>query len=133
MKIKKMIYYICLIFTVLIFALNTYVQAASISSIVQDAKDFTSSEIEENGLVNVTSDKLKTTINIINIAFLTVALITAFISIALMGINFMVQSIEEKAKIKEALIPFCIGAIVSFGAFGIWRIVISIFTTFDSL
>lgn len=98
MKIKKMIYYICLIFTVLIFALNTYVQAASISSIIQDAKDFTSSEIEENGLVNVTSDKLKTTINIINIAFLTVALITAFISIALMGINFMVQSIEEKLK-----------------------------------
>ena len=46
-----------------------------------------------------------------------------------MGINFMVQSVEDKAKIKESMIPWVIGIIISFGAFGIWQITINIFTT----
>ena len=38
----------------------------------------------------------------------------------------MLGSIEEKAQVKEALIPFIIGCIVVFGAFGIWKIVTQI-------
>lgn len=38
----------------------------------------------------------------------------------------MLGSIEEKANIKESLIPFVIGCIVVFGAFGIWRIFVSL-------
>ena len=38
----------------------------------------------------------------------------------------MLGSMEEKAQIKEALIPFVIGCIVAFGAFGIWKIFITI-------
>lgn len=128
MKIRKIVYCVCLIFIVLIFAMNTYVQATSLTSIIQDGKGFTSGEIEDKVQISVESEDLQEISNVINNVFLTVAIIAAFISIALMGINFMVQSTEEKAKIKEALIPFCIGAIVSFGAFGIWKIVVSMFS-----
>lgn len=129
MKIKKILYYICLIFIVLVFTMNTYVQATSLTSIIQDGKDFASGEIKDDVQISVEKEDLQSVANVINNVFLTVAIITAFISIALMGINFMVQSTEEKAKVKEALIPFCIGAIVSFGAFGIWKIAISIFSS----
>ena len=37
----------------------------------------------------------------------------------------MIGSAEEKAQIKDALIPFVIGCIVIFGAFGIWKIFVT--------
>ena len=39
----------------------------------------------------------------------------------------MLGSMEDKAKIKEALYPFVIGCICVFGAFGIWKLVASVF------
>ena len=47
-----------------------------------------------------------------------------------MGIKFMIGSVEEKAEIKAALVPFVIGCIVVFGAFGIWKIVVTIGNNF---
>jgi hypothetical protein len=44
----------------------------------------------------------------------------------ILGIQFIVSATEGKAKIKEKLIPYCIGCIVVFGAFGIWKLVINI-------
>ena len=43
----------------------------------------------------------------------------------ILGIKFMIGSAEEKAQIKDALIPFVIGCIVIFGAFGIWKIFVT--------
>jgi hypothetical protein len=43
-----------------------------------------------------------------------------------LGIKFMLGSIEEKAKIKEVLIPYILGCVVVFGAYGIWRLVITL-------
>ena len=41
-----------------------------------------------------------------------------------LGIKFMISSAEDKAKVKEALIPYIAGCVVVFGAFTIWRLVI---------
>lgn len=131
MKIKRIIYYICLIFIISIFVMNTYVNAAtSLDSIIKGGKDFTSGDIEDSSSlqISVTSDKLQGVSKIINNVLMTVAIISAFISITLMGINLIIQSTEEKAKVKEAMIPFCIGAIISFGAFGIWKLVVTMFS-----
>lgn len=38
----------------------------------------------------------------------------------------MVGSVEQKAKVKDSLLPYIIGCIVIFGAFGIWKIVLTI-------
>ena len=45
---------------------------------------------------------------------------------AILGITFMVSSVEEQAKIKELLVPYVIGCVVIFGAFGIWKLVVGI-------
>lgn len=45
---------------------------------------------------------------------------------AILGIKFMFGSLEEKAEIKEILIPYILGCIVIFGAFGIWKLVIMV-------
>lgn len=46
------------------------------------------------------------------------------VSAAAMGINFLIQSVEDKAKIKESMVPWIIGILISFGAFGIWSLTI---------
>ena len=43
---------------------------------------------------------------------------------AILGIQFITGSVEQKVKVKESLMPFVVGCIVVFGAFGIWRLVI---------
>ena len=61
--------------------------------------------------------------------FLTLYAIAAVISViigGILGIQFMIASAEDKAKIKEALLPYIIGCIVAFGSIGIWRIIISV-------
>ena len=51
------------------------------------------------------------------------------IVITALGIKFMLGSVEEKAKVKETLIPFTIGCIIIFGAYIIWRLVMQLATT----
>lgn len=41
-----------------------------------------------------------------------------------LGIKFMSSSADDKAKVKEALIPYIVGCVVIFGAFGIWKLLI---------
>ena len=44
----------------------------------------------------------------------------------MLGIQFMVGSVDQKAKVKDSLIPYIVGCFVIFGAFGIWKIVLTI-------
>ena len=46
-----------------------------------------------------------------------------------LGIKFMLASAEDKAKVKESMVPYVIGCIVIYGAFGIWKICIQIFSS----
>lgn len=44
----------------------------------------------------------------------------------IIGIQFMLASAEDKAKVKEALVPYVVGCFVIFGAFTIWSTVVNI-------
>lgn len=43
-----------------------------------------------------------------------------------LGVKFMISTVEDKAKVKEALIPYIAGCIVVFGAFTIWKLAIEL-------
>ena len=58
---------------------------------------------------------------------LVAGIIIAVIIGAIIGIKFMLGSVEEKADIKQVLIPYIIGCIVVFGAFAIWKLAVTIF------
>jgi len=62
--------------------------------------------------------------NLFNIA-LTIAIAIASVLAAVLGIKFLVGSVEEQAEVKKALLPLLAGCIVAFGAFGIWKIVLT--------
>ena len=54
----------------------------------------------------------------------TIGIGTAVIMLSLMGVKYMVASVEEKAKYKEQMVPYLIGAILLFGGSGILGIII---------
>lgn len=125
MKTKKAI--ICILSIILMFNLPIY-SRASISQVFSDAQTFIN---EGGGTSGINTGKLKSISDTISGLLLTIAVSVTFISIAVMGINFAVQTVEEKAKIKEAMVPWVMGIIVSFGAFGIWKLVINIFDSMN--
>lgn len=57
----------------------------------------------------------------------SIGMVIAVIVGMILGITFMVTSADEKAKVKESLMPYIIGCIVIFGAFGIWKIMVNTF------
>lgn len=70
--------------------------------------------------------QIKTVSDQIYNILLAVGTVIAVIVGAILGIQFMVGSMDEKAKVKESLIPFVIGCIIIFGAFGIWKLIATI-------
>lgn len=47
---------------------------------------------------------------------------------AILGIQLMWGSVEQQVKAKEMLMPYVLGCIVVFGAFGIWKVAITVFS-----
>lgn len=50
----------------------------------------------------------------------------AIISITILGIKYMVSSVEEKAQVKKKLIPFVTGTVIFFGVSFIMKIILDI-------
>ena len=125
-KIIKKILFI-LISIVLILNIPLYSRAGfSFDSLFDSADNFinegngsTAKGIDEASLKPL-SDSIA---NILLVIAVGVTLTTA----VMMAINFTVQSVEDKAKIKESMIPWVIGIFVTFGAFGIWKVTMTIF------
>ena len=98
--------------------------AGSLDDMMSDADSFlTEGEIQyDNGaLANVSS----TLFNIFSIVGAAVALIVGII----IGIKYMMGSVEEKANYKQMLVPYIAGCIAVFGAFGIWKLLMQILET----
>ena len=62
--------------------------------------------------------------------FITIGTILAVIYASVLGIKFMMGAAEEKAEVKESLVPFVIGCVVIYGAFFIWKIMVNIGKSF---
>ena len=116
-------------FTIVIFiiiSLNAnYVQASSLSDAIGGAQNFIDSGVVDNSPA-IDEDNLVDMSNMVYNAILVIATIIAVIVGLIIAIQFITGSVAQKAKIKETLIPYIAGCIVIFGAFGIWKIVVSI-------
>lgn len=113
---------------VLIFELPIYSNAWSLDDLIKAGDSFLNIGGGDQTVTMTTNEeKLQNLSNSISGVLLTIAVAVSIISIAVMGINFAVQSVEDKAKIKESMVPWIIGIFVSFGAYGIWKITMGIF------
>ncbi len=124
---KKIIY---VIFLTIILSLSINVcgyNKVYAANTVDDVIDGASSFLNIGDDMTVKYNELHDTSNFIYNLLLAVAIILAVTLGMVIGIKFMMAGIEEKAKIKEQLVPYVVGCVVVFGAFGIWKLAITIF------
>jgi hypothetical protein len=74
-------------------------------------------DVETMGIMN----------DLYNVVF-PLGVVTTVIVGVVLGIKFMAASAEDKAKVKESMIPYVVGCVVIYGAFGIWKLCIQIFS-----
>lgn len=121
-KIVKVI--LILIIAISITNISFAAEGYSISNMITDAQNFTQSGNSVESMINTTA--LKNTSTFIYKTLFSIGLVVAIIVGIILGIQFMIASAEDKAKVKETLIAYVVGCVVLFGAFGIWRTVIYI-------
>ncbi len=71
----------------------------------------------------ISQDASQKAIDLLYNVFLAIGLVVAVAVGIVLGIQFMVASADGKAEVKEKLIPYTVGCVVIFGAFGIWKLV----------
>ena len=126
MKNKIIFTIILMVLLTNIFINNTvYATESSIYEIFTKSEEFMKKGTEDSG-IDFDYVKIKNTSNTIANILIAIGTVIAVIVSSILGIKFMIGSVEEKAQIKEALVPFVIGCIVIFGAFTIWKIFVNI-------
>ena len=126
---KKMLFKVCLITLLILCNLSVYSTTCMADGLLDDVMNngnsFLNAGSESSTMID--QNDLKSLSNFISGVLLTIAIGVTVITGAIMGLNFITQSIEEKAKVKESMVPWVIGIIVSFGAFTIWEVVVNLF------
>lgn len=120
--VKKIIFILTII--VLFIGCTNIINVKACDNIIENADSFVKSGKSSTDTLNET--ELKKGSGLLYNVLLTVGIAAAVITGAILGIQFMTGSIEQKAKVKDSLIPFVVGCVIIFGAFGIWKLVITI-------
>lgn len=108
---------ITILFVLILFAIQSKSIAAPLGDVIGGGGNFTNAA---NKTV-IDNDKLKPVSDTIYNVLLSIGIVAAVLIASVLGIQFMMADIEGQAKVKESLIPFVVGCIIIFGAFGIWR------------
>ena len=125
-QLLKIIFIITTMFLVFSFSTYSKVNAAStLDDVLSKGDDFLNAADDTTNTID--EGDLQELSGFISGVLLSIAIGVTILSGVALGIKFVTQSIEDKAKIKEAMVPWVIGIIISFGAFTIWEITINVF------
>lgn len=102
--------------------------ATSVDDVFKDADDFIKQGEDLQSENDENKKELSSTLDFLYNLLLGIGIVVAVIVGTLLGIKYMIGSVEEKAEYKETLFAYLISCVVVFGAFGIWRIAILIIT-----
>ncbi len=120
---------ILIIILILIFSTNA--QTYALSEVIKDGDDFIATG-KSNSESKIPQAKLQEASGYLYNTLLTLGVVIAVIVATVLGVQFMIGGAEGQAKVKEMLLPFVIGCIVVFGAFGIWKVAITVGDRLDS-
>ena len=128
MNIKyKILTVIVLIILILAFPIESRA-TEGIGTIIKKGDDFISDG--KDGKI-VSEDTIKSGLtSAYNVLFGLGVILSVVVGLVL-GIKFVLGSIEEQAKVKEMLIPYVLGCVVIFGAFGIWKLAVTILSSIN--
>lgn len=119
----------CIISIIFVFILVTSISsvfnyslaADSIDSIIQEGQDFISEGKENKKIQTVDGKAFSKNVKLVFSILFIVGMVVSVGAVLILGIQFMIGAAEEKAKIKEKLVPYLIGTVIIFGAYTIWR------------
>lgn len=128
-NMKKVLSIIVLIVIILIlFSIQSATYATgghTAGEVIKEADGFIQKgQAGANGLI--TQEKLKELSDTIYNILLVVGIIAAVLIGVLLGIKFITAGVEGKAEVQKALIIYVMGCVVVFGAFTIWKIVVTV-------
>ena len=103
--------------------------AAYMDDIIKDGNKFINDgRTSDNQKTVVDNGKVKQVTGKIYNTLLVIGIVLSVIIGGILGIQMMWGSIEQQVKAKEMLMPYVVGCVVIFGAFGIWKICVTIFS-----
>ena len=127
-KVKIILSIFIILVSMIINVKPIYASAPELGTIISGGDSFVSTGegISEN---NLNSTNIKELTSPIYNTLLAIGIVAALIMSAILGMRFILGSVEEKATVKDQLVPFLVGCIVVFGAFGIWKLVVDLLNT----
>lgn len=120
----KLLAIILMIIVSIMFLNTNIVHAAGLSDVITGGDNFIGASSSSG--VGIDTNKITDVSSMVYNILLTMGIIVAVVIAAILGIKFMIGSVEEKAQVKDSLVPFIIGCVVVFGAFGFWKIFVNI-------
>lgn len=123
MNIKLFNKILIVVFVLLIISSLIPIKVNAVSDMFKSADDFLAAGSAPTTVIDET--KLQSTSETIYKWLMTIAICVAVIIGAVLGVQFITGSVEGKAKIQEALLPYIVGCIVVFGSFFIWKTLVN--------
>lgn len=128
-KVLKVIIKIILLMLIIQTIYTSKTEALSLDGIFKAGDNFINegkTESQKNEAINY--EEFRLTTNNIGSVLTTLGIVLAVIIGGILGIQIMWGSIEQQVKAKEMIMPYVVGCIVIFGAFGIWKLAVTIFS-----
>lgn len=123
MKNKSLKSFIIIVITLFCLMPFSYAETA-IDDVVSDGDKFLNSV--NTSVTTVDMSKLQNLSSTIYNIIFSIGMVIAVIVGTILGIKFMISSVEEKAKIQQILVVYVVGCCVLFGGFTIWKICMEI-------
>lgn len=128
MKVKGIVKIIFIVIIMLMLAiLNPNIVKAddvTVEGIQGGVSNFMQAGQSQDNPLN--QEGLKNVSDVVYNVLLAVGIIAAVIVGLIIGIKYMMGSVEQKAETKELLAPYIVGCVIIFGAFAIWKIVVEL-------
>ena len=128
-KVLKVMIKIILLMLIIQTIYTSKTEALSLDGIFKTGDNFINevkTESQKNEAINY--EEFRLTTNNIGSVLTTLGIVLAVIIGGILGIQIMWGSIEQQVKAKEMIMPYVVGCIVIFGAFGIWKLAVTIFS-----
>lgn len=123
MNINKILVKILMMMLLIVFIINTTNSYAGLlSDVISGGDKFLNSGDNE---ISIDSGKLQDTSSQVYNALVIISFIVAAIVGIVLGIKYMMAGVDQKADVKQNLLIYVIGCVVAFGAFGIWKILVT--------
>ena len=130
LKMIKVINYILAIMMISLIVLSNYAYAATpgrtgLKDIEEPDMDLRKAENFANQSAIIDPGDTQGVFQTISNLLLYGAIAIGVIWGAVIGVRFIIGTVETKATVKDQLVPYFIGLVVSFGAYAIWSAVVN--------